>query len=131
MATDEKISTALKSAIMYLENSILALDKKDESSFADSIWHVAAELEYALFLFSIKFPDESDLLKWKPNPELKKIETSSILTELRNLLNETERLFISERWLDAYKSAYIARHYLLKVQEDLNKKRREILKKQS
>jgi hypothetical protein len=46
-----------------------------------------------------------------------------------NLLNEAERFVVNERLLDAYKSAYIARHYILKVQEDLAKKKREMLKK--
>jgi hypothetical protein len=45
------------------------------------------------------------------------------------LLNEAERFFVNERLLDAYKSAYAARHYILKAQEDLAKKKREILKK--
>jgi hypothetical protein len=129
MAINEKLSNALKSAAVYLENAILALDKKDENSFADSLWHVAAELEYALFLFSITFPDESNLLSWKRNRELGKIETGSMLAEVKNLLDEAERFVVKERLLDAYKSACVARHYVLKVQEDLAKKKREMLKK--
>jgi hypothetical protein len=122
MAINGKISNALKSAAAYLENSISALNKKDESSFADSLWHVAAELEYALFLFSITFPDESNLSSWKRNPKLK-IETGSTLAEVKNLLNKAERFVVEERLLDAYKSAYVARHYVLKTQEDLAKKK--------
>jgi hypothetical protein len=129
MAINEKLSNALKSAAVYLENAILALNKKDENSFADSLWHVAAELEYALFLFSITFPDESNLLSWKRNRELGKIETGSMLAEVKNLLDEAERFVVKERLLDAYKSACVARHYVLKVQEDLAKKKREMLKK--
>jgi hypothetical protein len=129
MTINEKMSKALKSAAVYLENAILALDKKDENSFADSLWHVAAELEYALFLFSITFPNESNLLSWKRNRELGKIETGSMLAEVKNLLNEAERFVVKERLLDAYKSAYVAKHYVLKVQEDLAKKKREMLKK--
>jgi hypothetical protein len=129
MTINEKASNALKSAANHLENSILALNKKDESSFADSLWHVAAELEYALFLFSIMFPDEGNLWSWKRKLELKKIETGSVLFELKNLLEEAERFFVDKRLLDAYKNAYIARHYALKVQEDLAKKKREMLQK--
>jgi len=129
MKINEKISKALKSATTHLENSMLALNKKDENSFADSLWHVAAELEYALFLFSITFPNESNLSSWKRNPELKKIETDSMLAEVKNLLDEAERFVVNERLLDAYKSAYIARHCILKVQEDVAKKKREMLKK--
>jgi hypothetical protein len=129
MMINEKVSNALRSATTHLENSMVALNKKDENSFADSLWHVAAELEYALFLFSITFPNESNLSSWKRNPELKKIETASMLAEMKNLLNEAERFVVEERLLDAYKSAYVARHYVLTVQEDLAKKKREMLKK--
>jgi len=127
MAINEKISKALKSATTHLENSILASNKKDENSFADNIWHVAAELEYTLFLFSITFQNERDLSRWKPNLELKN-ETGLMLMDVQNLLNETEKSVVNEKLLDAYKSAYIARHYVLKVQEDLAKKKRKMLR---
>jgi len=128
MTVNEKISKALKSATNHLDNSMLALNKKDENSFADSLWHVAAELEYIIFLFSITFPDESDPSKWKLNLELKS-ETGSMLTDVGNLLNEAERLVMNERLLDAYKNAYTARHHIFKIQENLAKKKREMLKK--
>jgi hypothetical protein len=127
MAVKEKISQSLKSATTHLENSILALNKKDEDSFADSLWHVAAELEYTLFLFSITFQNEKDTSNWKPNPE-PKIEAGSTLMDAQNLLKEAEK-FVNEKLLDAYKSAYVARHYILKVQEDLSRKKRKMLRK--
>lgn len=129
MATNEKMSKALKSAKTHLENSMLAVDKKDEKSLSDSLWHVAAELEYILFLFSMSFQDESDTSMWKPSRELKKVETGPMLIEVEKLLNETKRFIVNERLRDAYKSVYIARHYIFKVQEDLTKKRRETTKK--
>jgi len=128
MTINEKISKALKSATNHLDNSMLALNKKDENSFADSLWHVAAELEYVLFLFSITFPNESDPSKWKLNLELKS-ETGSMLTDVGNLLDEAEMLVMNERLVDAYKDAYTARHNILKIQENLAKKKREMLKK--
>jgi hypothetical protein len=129
MTADEKISESLKTAITHLKNSILALDKKDEGSFADNIWHVAAELEFALFLFSMKFQDESSVSKLKPNPELKKAETGSLLLDVQKLLNEAEKCLRNQKLLDSYRNAYVARHYVLRVQEDLAKKKREALKK--
>jgi hypothetical protein len=129
MTANEEILGSLKTAITHLKNSILALDKKDEGSFADSLWHVAAELEFALFLFSMKFQDESSVSKLKPNPELKKVETGSLLLDVQNLLNEAEKCLRNQKLLDSYKNAHMARHYVLKVQEDLAKKKREALKK--
>jgi hypothetical protein len=129
MTANDKISKSLKSTITYLENSTTALNKKDENSFSNNIWQVAAELEYMLFLFSMKFQEEIDQLKWKPNPELKKAETGPMLVEVQNLLNETEKYVENGKLMDAYKKAYIARNYVLKVQESLAKKKREALKK--
>jgi hypothetical protein len=129
MAVNEKTLKALESAKTYLENSIIALNKKDENSFASSIWHLAAELEYTLFLFSIIFQDESNILEWKPNPELKKVDVDTILAEVQNLLKEAEEHMANEKLQDAYKNAHIARHYILKIQEDIAKKKREALKK--
>jgi hypothetical protein len=129
MAANEKILKSLKSAAAYLENSIRALDKKDEKLFDGSLWHGAAELEYALFLFSMMFQDESSLSEWKPNPELKKTESAPMLVEAQKLLKNAENLLVNEDLLDAYKSAHVARHYLSKVQEDIAKKKRQELKK--
>jgi hypothetical protein len=125
----EKVSKALRSATTHLENLIAALNKKDENSLADSLWHVAAELEYALFLFSIKRPNETNMQSLKRNFELKKIGTGSVLAEVKNLLNKAEGLVANEELLDAYKSVYVARHYVFKIQEDLAKKKREMFKK--
>ena len=107
---------------------MLALNKKDENSFDNSLWDAAAELEYALFLFSMTSQSEADTSKWKLNPDLKKIETGSILVEAENLLKEAEKSMANKELQNAYRSAYIARHYLLKVQENLAKKKREALK---
>ena len=129
MAANEKISKALKSAITHLDNSMLAMDRKDEESLEDNVWHVAAELEYALFLFSITVQDKIDKTKWEPNPKLKKAELGPTLAAVQDLLDEAEKSMIDERLLDAYKSACIARHHVLKVQKDFARKKREALKK--
>jgi len=128
MTANEKMLKALKTAKSHLEDSMMALNKKDEDSFDKSLWDTAAELEYALFLFSITFQNESDKSNWKPNPDLKKIETGSVLVEAENLLKEAEKSIANKNLQNAYRNAYIARHYLLKVQEDLAKKKREVLK---
>jgi hypothetical protein len=129
MAANKKILKALKSAITYLDDSMPAMDKKDENSLADSIWHVAAELEYVLFLFSMAVKDEVDKSKWKLNPKLKKVELGQTLVIVQDLLVEAEECMGNEKLLDAYKSAHVARHYILKVQKEFARKKREALKK--
>jgi hypothetical protein len=128
MATSKKILNTLEAAIKYLENSALALNKDDENLLADSVWHGVAELEYALFLFSMALPSESNF-EWKPNPKLKKMETSAVLSEAEKLLRKAEELAVEGKLFDAYNNAYIARQYMFKVQEDLAKKKREALKR--
>ena len=123
MTIDEKILQSLKSAVTYLESSTFALDKKDESLLADNIWHVAAELEYALFLLSIKTLNESDVSKLKSNPEFEKADVGSSLVYVKNLLNEAEEFVLSGQLQDAYKSAYVVRNCILKIKDDLAKKK--------
>jgi len=130
MAADEKISNALKSATTHLKNSRSIIDRKaDNSLLEDSVWHVAAELEYALFLFSTKVQSENDRSKWKLNPKLKKVEVGQMLVTVQDLLDDAEKFMTNEKLLGAYKSAYIARHYILEIQKDFAKKKREALKK--
>jgi len=131
MAANEKILNSIKSARTHMESLVQALNNKDESSFDNNLWHLGTELEYALFLFSLTFQDEScnSPSKRKPNPELKKAETAPTLVEAQNLLNEANKCMTNGELFKAYRSAYAARHYVLKVQEDLAKKKREALKR--
>lgn len=121
---NEKVLRSLKAAVDYLERAITAFNQKDETPFADSLWHVAAELEYALFLFSITFQNENvSQYKIKLNPE--KTEIKPVLEEAQNLLREAEKFAADGKLLESYKNAYVARHYIRKVQEDLTKKKRK------
>jgi len=125
----EKIMQSIKLSITYLEASISALNQKDGDCFAHNLWRSAEELEYALFLFSMKFQDESDTFKWKPKSGINKRGSGLTLEAAKELLNESRKSMTNGNWLDAYKSAYIARYYLLELQEDLAKKKRETIKK--
>jgi hypothetical protein len=127
MTVNEKILKALKNAKGCLEKTMIALNNKDENLFADSLWHVAAELEYALFLFSITLQNENNIASWKQNP--KKMDATPSMGEVQSLLNEAMSLVEGGKLLEAYKNVYVARHSTLKIQEDLAKKKREALKK--
>ena len=124
MSFQDKILNALKTAKNYLENSMTAKTKNNEELFRNAIWHAAAELEYALFFFSMIFENESQRQKWKANPKLKKADLNSMLNKTQELLSEAEKL-VGENMLEAYKNAYLARHYMLKIQGDIAKKKRE------
>lgn len=128
MATDEKISKALKSAATYLEDSMRALNKKDGNSLMDSVWHLAAELEYVLFMFSMALEEEKNKLKWRSNPRLKKVEVGSTLVVVQDLLKEVDKHMRERNLLEAYNKTDVARRYVLKVQRDFARKKREALK---
>jgi len=128
MTANEKIQKAVDGASACLKESIAELSKKNEESFADRVWHVGAELEYALFLYSMMFPDESTFSKRKPNPELKNVETATILNDCQELLDDAGKQLAKGKLKESYKTAYTARNYILKVQEDIAKKKREALK---
>ncbi|MBS7636354.1 hypothetical protein KEJ37_03270 [Candidatus Bathyarchaeota archaeon] len=126
MATNHKILKALESAANYLEKSASALGSGDENSFTKHFWHVAAELEYALFMFSLIFQEENiDKSKWKPNPDVKKDNINGVLTEVYSLLDNAKKSLTSGKLLDAYKGVYLARHRVFAVEENLAKKKRE------
>jgi hypothetical protein len=129
MSVSEKISKSIQTVMAHFGNLTEALSKGDENFLANSLWHLAAELEYMLFLFSIAISGESESAKWKPNPEVKSMEIKSILTNVRNLLNDAEKFFAQGNLQEAYRSAYAARHYALKIQENLAKKKREAFKR--
>lgn len=129
MASNDRILKALESATSYLEKSTSALDSGDDNSFAEHLWHVAAELEYALFMFSLVLQEENiDKSKWKPNPDVKKNDINVVLSEIRGLLDGAKSLLASGKILDAYKGVYLARHCVFAVEENLVRKRREYSK---
>ncbi|MEM3770054.1 MAG: hypothetical protein QXZ51_03665 [Candidatus Bathyarchaeia archaeon] len=129
MAYNDKILNALESATNYLEKSLSALNNGDENSFSKHFWHVAAELEYALFMFSLIFQEENvDKSRWKPNPDVKKDDFHNVLAEVRSLLDNAKKFLAGSKFLDAYKGVYVARHCVFAVEENLAKKKRERLK---
>ncbi|MGB9959839.1 MAG: hypothetical protein ACPLKQ_04900 [Candidatus Bathyarchaeales archaeon] len=127
MTVNEKLLKALESATRYLEVSLSTLGN-DEKAFTDNLWHAAAELEYALFLFSLILEEESDVSKWKPNPEIKKGEAKELLAAAHSFLVESKNSF-GENLMNAYKCVYMARHYVFRVQEELARKKREASRK--
>lgn len=125
MAVNEKISKALKSATTHVDKSMQALKKDKEDLIDDGVWHASADLEYALFLFSITVEGQVDKSKWNPNPKFKKGEINPPLVKAKDLLIEAKKYLEEKELLDAYKNASIARSHLLKLQKYFTKKKRE------
>ncbi|MEM3576974.1 MAG: hypothetical protein QXX51_00765 [Candidatus Bathyarchaeia archaeon] len=128
MDINNKVTTAITSALSYLENSIEALNKKDYDAFAKNVWHVVAELEYALFLFSMIIQDDV-ASKLKSDPDPKKVELNQVLASASHFLKNAETLIKDGKFSDAYGKVRNARNYVLKVQEEFSKRRREESKK--
>ena len=128
MSFHNKILNALKTAKNFLE-TLDAKTKKNAEAFRNAIWRVAAELEYALFFFSIMFQNENQVQKWKVNPKSKGADLNFMLKEAQKLLSEAEKSAVNGGMLEAYKNAYIARHYVLKIQGELDKEKSKGSKK--
>ncbi|MGQ9551756.1 MAG: hypothetical protein ACUVUE_04940 [Candidatus Bathycorpusculaceae bacterium] len=129
MFSNEKIMSSLKSALAYVENALTALTGANENMFDDSLWHVGAELEYALFLFSMAFKSEKEGFQPKNRSEIKNVEDDQLLVRAQTLLKEAEGFMADRRLLDAYRSAYEARHYVFMLQENLAKRKRRMHKR--
>lgn len=128
MDFDEKILGALKKAAEYLQAAIETLDKSDETSFSNNIWHISAELEYVLFLLSLKFQEEYSSLKFKQNPKFNE-DVKQILLDVSDMLGQAQKCVEKRELQDAYKSVYFARHYISKIQVNIARKQREAYKK--
>ncbi len=124
MEHKQKIITAIKSSINHLENSMKALVNRDENGVAGSVWRAAAELEYANFLFSI-IQNESQSNSWKLDPRSKQVEIGALLVSAQDRLREAGNGLDMSELNEAYKQTWMARGYLLKVQEILEKRRKK------
>jgi len=123
MALEEKITKAVQSAIRYLENSRKSITENNENALVNHVWKASAELEYALFLFSILQQNENQRYLWKVDLESKQLEVAPVITSTHELLREAKTSFENGDLLEAHKKMWLARGYLLKVQEFFEKKR--------
>ena len=122
MALENKITKAVLSAMKYLENSKNLITENNQDALANHVWKASAELEYALFLFSILRKNEDH--SWKVDLKSKKLEIAPAIASTEGLLENARTGFENGNFLEAHKKIWIARGYLLKVQNVLEKKRR-------
>jgi hypothetical protein len=122
LAYGEKIAKALTSCEAYLDKSIAAL--KSASEELDSwTWHAAAELEYALFLFSLRKADEDVTLKWRAESPDGNRSPAELLNTVQNLVVHSRESAASGSWLQGRKYAYAARSVLLRIQREHARKK--------
>ena len=120
----EKLTGAITSAMGYLEDSMKVVPKGNDEDVSGLVWRAAADLEYTLFLFSIMHQDESESSSWKLGLHSKDIEIDSVLASTRDLLKEAKSSMKAGELREAHKKAWMARGYLLKLQEFFEKRRK-------
>ncbi|MEM2254487.1 MAG: hypothetical protein QXD73_02715, partial [Candidatus Bathyarchaeia archaeon] len=114
----------LESAIRYLVNSITSLKSMNAEAFSNSVWRVAAELEYALFLFSLTIENGQEALL-KLNPEPRNLQLDKILLGVKDLIRGAQEYFKNGDLLNAFRNVRLARHYIFYVQNILAKRGRK------
>ena len=120
----EKILEAITSAKNHIEDSVEAFAKNKETEVMNNVWQAAADLEYALFLFSLKHQDETKSSSWKLDPHPKQVEIEPLLTSTKNLLQTAKENCKIKNFLEAHKNAWIARGHLLRIHDAFEKKRK-------
>ena len=123
----EKLISAVTSAVRYLEESLKSISEESNEGVSGLVWRAAADLEYALFLFSVMRQDDSEKSSWKLGAQSREIEVESVIVSARDLLKEAENSIEADELHEAHKNAWMARGYLLKLQQFFDK--REKLRK--
>ena len=124
MALEKKITNAVLSAMKYLENSKNLITENNQDALANHVWKASAELEYALFIFSILRKNEDQSHSWKVDLKSKNLEIAPAIVSTEELLEKARTGFENGNFLEAHKKIWTARGYLLKVQNVLEKKRK-------
>ncbi len=122
--TLEKILVAIDSSISHLEDSVEASEKDKETKVMSDVWQAAADLEYALFLFSLMHQNAAKPSSWKTNPRSKQDEMKPLLASTKDLLETAKESLKTKNLLEAYKKAWIARGHLLRIHDAFEKKRK-------
>ncbi|MFQ6065328.1 MAG: hypothetical protein ACE5L6_07615 [Candidatus Bathyarchaeia archaeon] len=122
----KKLTTAITSAMNHLEASMNVGSKVDDVSRL--VWRAAADLEYALFLFSIISQDESESSSWKIDLRSKEVEIKSVSRSAMERLQRAQSKIKDGKLREAHKETWMARGYLLKLQEFFEKRRRKLQK---
>lgn len=119
----ENILENITSAISHLEEGRKALVEKNEKEVTRFVWRAAADLEHALFLFSVMHQDETPSASWKLNLLAKQFEVGPTLVVAQDLLKEAKDSFEAENFHEAHKKTWMARGHLLRIHDFFEKRR--------
>lgn len=114
----------MASAIDHLKGSMNALAKKNAESLAILVWQAGADLEYALFLFSLMHQDTTETSSWKTRSRSKQVDIGFTLSSALRLLQEAKDDMKMGELVNAHKKTWMARGYLLSVHNAFEKKRK-------
>jgi len=118
----ENIQENITSAINHIEESMKAFVEKNEKEGIRCVWRASADLEYALFLFSLMHQDETPSASWKLNLPAKQVEVGPTLVLVQDLLKEAKDSFEAENFHESHKKTWMARGHLLRIHEFFEKK---------
>lgn len=100
--------------------------KGEEDKVIQLTWRAASDIEYVLFLFSLKNPEETRGSSWKL-PPIKQPEIESLLASTQDLLKEAAKSLEADDQKQAYKKTWLARGQLLRIHDFFEKKGRKAL----
>lgn len=118
----EKISKTVTSALAYIEDAIDQQAKGNEEKVIQLAWKAASDLEYVLFLFSLRHPEENRNRSWKL-PPVKQSTIESLLASTKELLKEATKHVEADDLKEMHKKVWIARGQLLRIHDLFDKKK--------
>ena len=126
----DKIEAALAEAKKHIEESISAYAHNDEKATSNSLWIASSEAEYAVFLLSLLQSDNSKTTPSRQSSSTKQpFELQSSLTSTQQLLANAKANVQARDYKKGYEDSWTARNVLLKMQDFVEKKRKEEGKK--
>ena len=120
----QKISKTVTSALAYIEDAIDSQAEGNEEKVMQLIWRAASDLEYGLFLFSIRYSEDKRSSSWKL-PPIKQPKIDSLLASTQDLLKEAAKSLEADDLKEAHKKTWIARGQLLRIHDFFEKKQRK------
>ena len=128
---EKEAISSLELAYNCLEEAIKSATEKKEHNLGELVWKASSELEYSLFLLSMKIGEEN-LPKINPSSRFDpkfKGEIGPFLVSIQDLTAEAIKLLKKKLYSEAYEAARAARNGLLRLHTMLERQRKEKKKK--